>query len=37
MLLAFDIPVTGFPSEYCYNIWCVKTKMVKKFDYSVYV
>ena len=24
----FDAPFRGFPSKYCYNIWCWKTRMV---------
>ena len=36
--LAFDAPVRGFPSEYCYAVWHRKTRMAwlpdgeKKFE-----
>ena len=25
---AFDAPVRGFPSEYCYDVWCGKTRKI---------
>jgi len=25
---AFETPIRGFPSKYCHNIWCGKTRMV---------
>ena len=26
---AFDAPIGGSPSQYYYNIWCAKTRMVQ--------